>query len=591
MVKIVVIDSGLDKQYQSDRIVKGIAVSEGLNGLSVTDDYYDCVGHGTAIIDLILQNNPDVEIIPVKICDDTIHTSLERLCFALKYIIDFVDFDIIQASLGVTTYSCELHDYIKHIVHDMHKTVISAFDNSGAISYPAAFEETIGIDINRLYRNNEEYDISFGGLVDISGAEVYYRTAFLDGKKTVIHGTSLLASYFTAVIASLWKPEITKDEIMEYLKKSANRVYEYKSDYLAPLVFLENVHKAVVFPFNKEVHSLAAFEDLVRFEIIGYYDIKHKFLLGRKIKEVLGYSENEKIIQNITNLEWDDSFDTIILGHLGEISSILKKDMLWELIEKCRTHKKRVFCFDNLYKIISNYRNSLEVFCPYEINHVSYERMEGKMNIPHIPVLEVCGTSSKQGKYSVQLEIMKEFKKRGISVSGLGTEPSAPLLGFEECVPFGYGSYDAIAGNELVKYCNSLIWKIEKNKPEIIITGSQSGMISNLLFHERSLLLNQYGFLLGTNPDGVILCINAVDDIDYVRRTILFIESALGNKVFSIVLCDGEKMYSSNVFLKNIENHSNLNTFVCENEFQVPVFTMPEFDAEKMVDTIIKFYS
>lgn len=33
--------------------------------------------------------------------------------------------------------------------------------------------------------------------------------------------------------------------------------------------------------------------------------------------------------------------------------------------------------------------------------------------------------------------------------------------------------------------------------------------------------LKQYYFLLGVQPDSIILCINGYDSIEYVRRTIL----------------------------------------------------------------------
>lgn len=591
MVKIVVIDSGLDRMYKNEKVLKGVAVKEGPSGLQISEDFFDYVGHGTATIDIIMQTNPNVEIIPVKICDDAVHTSLERLCYALKYVAENIEFDIIQASLGVITYSRELHDCIKCIVNDLHKIVISAFDNTGAISYPAAFDEVIGIDINQMYNNGNHYDIFLDNMIDIAGADVYYRTAYLEGKRTVIRGTSMLTSYFTAIIASLFRDGITKDEILSHLSKDANNVYEYETGFFHPRQFVKSIKRAVVFPFNKEIHSVAAFEDLVPFEIACYYDIKHKFLLGRKICDVLGYSDNEKIIKNIDGLDWNDNFDTVILGHLGEISKVLKRDILSEILENCRRNNKKVYCFDNLFEIIPNYENTFEVFCPYEINYLSYERLEGKMSLPHIPVLQICGTSSRQGKYTVQLNIIKEFRKRSIKVAGLGTEPSGPIVGFDECMPCGYGSYKLLDKQMLVKYCNSLVWELEKKEPDIIVTGSQSGMISNSLYHERYLHLNQYSFLLGTNPDGVILCVNAIDDIEFVKRTINFIESAIVTKVFAIVICDGEVMYSSNIFMKNIESRSKLTKEKCEEVFGISVFEIPKLNVINLVDTIIEYYS
>ena len=591
MVKIVVIDSGLDSMYKNINLKKGIAVIEGNGGLQISDDITDFVGHGTSTVDIIFQNNPNVEIIPIKICDDTIHTSLDKLCFALSYVSKYVDFDIIQASMGIITYSSELHKLVRHIVNDMHKIIISAFDNAGAISYPAAFDEVIGIDINSEYKNKEDYDISLNSTIDILGAEIYYRTAFLKGKKTVTHGTSMLTSYFSAIIATFYTERITKKQILDYLSGNARHTYEESGEFFHPSAFVKSIKKAIVFPFNKEIHSVAAFEDLVPFKIINYYDIKHKFLLGRRICDILGYSTNEKIINNIENLDWNEDFDTIILGHLWEISNMLNRNMLDELLACCKEHNKRAFCFDNLFEIFSNYENSDELFCPYEINQASYSYLFGKMNIPHIPVLGIYGTSSRQGKYTVQLSIHREFKKRSVKVACLGTEPSGPIIGYNECVPCGYGSYRYIDQTEFVKYCNALIWKLEKTNPEIIITGGQSGTITNSLYHERYLNLTQYSLLLGTNPDGIVLCINVFDDIGYIKRTMGFIETSIGTKVIALVLCDNERIYSSNVFSKNYTNQEKLSKELCEKVFGVSVFTLLQLDIERLVDTIMEYYS
>lgn len=46
------------------------------------------------------------------------------------------------------------------------------------------------------------------------------------------------------------------------------------------------------------------------------------------------------------------------------------------------------------------------------------------------PVLAVCGTSSKQGKFTLQLELRKRFCEMGYKVGQIGTEPNSLLLGW-----------------------------------------------------------------------------------------------------------------------------------------------------------------
>lgn len=42
--------------------------------------------------------------------------------------------------------------------------------------------------------------------------------------------------------------------------------------------------------------------------------------------------------------------------------------------------------------------------------------------IPEKPVIGVFGTSSKQGKFTLQLAMKSEFNRRGIGVDSIGTE-------------------------------------------------------------------------------------------------------------------------------------------------------------------------
>ena len=42
--------------------------------------------------------------------------------------------------------------------------------------------------------------------------------------------------------------------------------------------------------------------------------------------------------------------------------------------------------------------------------------------------------------------------------------------------------------------------------------------------------------MTATQPDCVVLCVNPFDEISYIRRTILYIESSIDTKVISIVV-------------------------------------------------------
>ncbi|WP_459567102.1 hypothetical protein, partial [Enterobacter hormaechei] len=55
------------------------------------------------------------------------------------------------------------------------------------------------------------------------------------------------------------------------------------------------IRKAVIFPFNKEIHSVVTNTDLCKFEIFGVYDTKYLGNVNKKISNILTYSQNNNI--------------------------------------------------------------------------------------------------------------------------------------------------------------------------------------------------------------------------------------------------------------------------------------------------------
>lgn len=125
---------------------------------------------------------------------------------------------------------------------------------------------------------------------------------------------------------------------------------------------------------------------------------------------------------------------------------------------------------------------------------------------------------------------------RGYDIGQIGTEPSALLFGMDDSFPFGYNSNVDINDKNLIESINSSLFHIDKKGKDIILTGSQSGTVPKLYNNIEQVHLTQLEFLLGTNPDVVVLCVNLFDDIDYIKRTIFTIESLVDCTVLSIVV-------------------------------------------------------
>ena len=144
MNKIVIIDTGVDinstyiRKYVKD--IVGIKVKkngETFDVVSTSTDptcINDTVGHGTAITGIILSHNPNVSIFFVKIFEaGELVADEDTLIFALDYVYNNIDFDILNLSLGICSVSS--NDKLNSICKKYHsngKYIVSAFDNNGA---------------------------------------------------------------------------------------------------------------------------------------------------------------------------------------------------------------------------------------------------------------------------------------------------------------------------------------------------------------------------------------------------------------------------------------------------------------------------
>ena len=90
-----------------------------------------------------------------------------------------------------------------------------------------------------------------------------------------------------------------------------------------PCYTLEKYDKAAIFPFNKEMHSLMRFRQLLHVNITDVYDVKYSARVNASINSLLNINSGQDfIIKNIEYIDWN-SFDTLILGHTDELIYLL----------------------------------------------------------------------------------------------------------------------------------------------------------------------------------------------------------------------------------------------------------------------------
>lgn len=276
------------------------------------------------------------------------------------------------------------------------------------------------------------------------------------------------------------------------------------------------------------------YQSLLPFKIVDVYDVKYSLNIGASSDLLLNIKTNNSYtIKRIDDINWD-VIDTLIIGHTHTLLNSIVKDkkFLDNLLYEAQKRNKNVFSFDNLP---NSFQKNEKFLCPNLHNNyvpIPY----GKLYRQVKPVLAVFGTSSKQGKFTLQLLLRERFIKMGYSIGQLGTEPSSLLFGMDECFHFGYDSEMQLSRFSTVSFLNEALYKISQKDVDLIITGCQSESIlteeGNLFYYP----IPQVEFLFGVLPDAIVLVVNPFDEILTIKRTISFLESCVECKVIAIVM-------------------------------------------------------
>lgn len=580
--KICVIDSGYNEKY-SECICGGISISMEENRIITTNDLCDYIGHGTAILDIIYRYSENIEFYIVKIFDRELTCNEEVLIYALEYIYKNIDCNIINISCGIT--AVKNFSVLERVCKNLSQKgviIVSAFDNCGAISYPAALECVIGVDNDPICKKSQDLVYIKNSSIDIFAFGGMQRVKWIEPEYIYVSGSSYACAHITAIIS---KYSCKNVDIARCLLESISKqTISFVSSAEMSLRPKFNIKNAILFPYNKEMHSLINYNDLLNFNINGVYDIRRMGNVGRKLK-------NGDCISDWVNINWENDFDTIIVGHTHILSEILHTDILKELILKCAQYKKNMYSFDSL-KEYRKLINNINFFYPdYDIGR--FNNFDKLYDIA-LPVLGIFGTSSSQGKYTLQLELRKRFLDEGYLVGQLGTEPSSILFEMDEMFHFGFNTNLSLYHYDFIRLVNGMINKIQRKSPDIILAGSQSNTVPYAVTNTRFIPSSQIDFLLGLNPDYVLLCINPHDEITYIKRTIDFIESLVNCTVIALILYPLKYINESLFGIKKIEiTQSEEKILKCKlmDFFNIPCYRLgQEADMDSLLQLIISSF-
>lgn len=586
-VKIAIIDTGISINAECAKCISESYVLSSKNGnyLLSNKETEDYIGHGTAVATIIYSICKEIEFISINIGVDSFEVEEESLIYALNFLYQNYDVDLVNISAGVT-YGLKGHS-MTDICDKLKKKgaiVIAAFDNNKAISYPAACNSVVGVDTVSDFSDKKSIIHVIGSIVNILVPDIYYRTLWRN-ERTIIKGSSFatakITGLFAAEICSLRQGERSKYNINTLMKAICKDVINVpKKEKIIKPSF--NIKNAIIFPLNKESRALLNNKEMLNFNIVGVYDSNksmniHKNILGEYIMS------NEEI-------NWNDEFDTIILSCTDELMHMTRRDYYSEIVEMAQKYNKNIYSFEK------ENPNTDKYFYPKIIKEmVPFENLS-KLHKIVIPIVGVFGTSSKQGKFTLQLELIQRLKKLQYSVGYISSEPSGYLFDADFVFHFGYHSFMNLHPRQCIAILNQMVWEVQEKQKDILIVGCQSNTIHYDNCQVDDFAIYQNAFILGTLPDFVILCVNPHDDVEYVERTINYINAIDEGNVEALVVFPVLAIETVSQISYKLEKLSSADMKKYKDfllrRFNLPTYALgEEDDMQHLCERVISFFS
>lgn len=535
MYDIVILDSGVncDHPLFKTDIPKGFTIDQATNGLKISDGLIDEYGHGTAMYGIIKSNTSNAKILNIRISKTNGELSEAALCQVLQFVYNNIPCAFLNLSLGLRTLKNKKALYsVCCKLRERGTIIVAAFDNEGCQTYPACFDCVVGVEsgnsktvhkLEYIWKDNSEANIiASGSTQKVPWAKPDY--VFMGGNSIACaHATSIL--YTLLANTHLSSVESKLNFIREASKYIIQSSYDNKTVLSSELFAIK---KVALFPFNKEMHALIRFHEKLPVQIKAVYDIRQSGKVGSLCTKFIGDGEENNCtlkVSNIDQIQWKD-IDTLVIGHCSELSDVLGYNIRDELIKQADTHGVNIYCYDPLVKFdFSLIKNNIKLFSPQLTATQVPTQQSNKLNIINKPVIGIFGTSSRQGKYTLQCSLRYELERLGYNVGCIGTEPNSFLLGMEACIPLGYNAYINVTDQDVAQIVNKAVNDLSEHS-DIVIASGQANSIPFAYYTKDLLPVKQHPFILGLQPDIILLCVNAYDSEAYISNTIKYLEGA-----------------------------------------------------------------
>ena len=613
-VKVAVVDSGIVPDHPKvGPVAGGVALAMGPDGtIRYGDDHADCAGHGTACAGIIRRKAPKAELYSVRIFDESLQADSRLLIAAIEWALD-QGMDLINLSLGTTevTYRDALERICRQAA-DQGVLLIAAEHEEGRESYPAHLTQVIGVGSGTV-RGLYKYHYRQGETIECIARGDSQRLCWLEPSEIMTAGTSFAAPHITGLVALIREahPKADLEQVRQLLHTHAHpEAVPHSAPKLSALPKDEEsftwIQKAALYPYNKEMHALMRGRDLLGFEIVGIGDPIGKGLTGKDAGKAIGlppvgFQVAPRLAAALQGA------DTLILGYVDELGRIRKKDVLREAVQMALDQGVHVFSllalprerYADLYEQAE--AKGLRLYYPALSAKDAQHTLASDSQYPQVdvPVVAVLGTSSQQGKFTLQLALRRRLLELGYRMGQIGTEHHAALFGMDATFPMGYAATIEMPLDHYAPYLDAKMRQINHHKrPHLILVGSQSGTVPYNVSEPENHTLSTVAFLMGVKPDVCLLVVNSIDTDDYIQDTIDGIRAMCHAPTLLLAMSDKEKHVREAYGRTSIkprpmsEEDSHRKLRHLEQKFKLPALSIAsQTDVHKAVEVVIDYFA
>ncbi|MDD5901680.1 MAG: DUF1611 domain-containing protein [Lachnospiraceae bacterium] len=533
-MKIAIIDSGINGKVLNVKTIKQYRVYE---QKVYEEECRDYVGHGTAVASVICKN---VLCDIVSICPginesgvgDRVIDNRDLTC-AIELAIQ-EEVDVINISMGTTHYfEREKIDKVCEKAHEKGIAIFCAESTEHYPSLPWACKGVIRVTGKNGHTRGIKMEVADAGYMSVVVDGEFYRIIREDGTKYFAIGSSYASAYVINVLLNK-QEKVCLSNVKDLLFTDTDEKKEFEKMISESVSFLGDCEnnifekrkygKLLLVPFIKEMHSIVRF---LNEDVVAVVDSPKKGLLHRNVNNIMEI-DGKSIEVKAKLCDVEEEIDTMVIGYTDQIEKYDAYFNLENLLQENLKYKKwNIYSFVPVdQKWIDKYReNGLYIDSPILIDERAEQQICELLRCDtpvRKPVVGVFGTSSAQGKLTLQMLMRKHMREKGVSPFFLSTEHQGKLLGADFTYADGYMN-DAtiqVPMEERVGILKKIMSYADNcTDTEVVLVGGQSRLIP---YHaETQTFLRSAVFLEGVKPDLAVLVVNPIlDPPQYIQDSI-----------------------------------------------------------------------